>query len=105
MDTSPAFIPHRPAVAFWQAAYPGMDTEAANVARARAAGYEPLFTERLPSRLWWRNYYDPLREQLRRLPRGPACDAVARDAEQEMALFERFSDHYGYTFYALRTAP
>ncbi len=97
--------PPEPARAFWQTAYPGMGTEAANVARARGAGYELLFTARLPSRLWWQNYYDPLREQLRRLPETPSHRAVARDTEQEMALFERFSEHYGYTFYALRAAP
>lgn len=96
--------PPEPARAFWQAAYPAMGTEAGNAARARAVGYELLFTERLPSHLWWQNYYDPLRQQLARQPRTPAHRAVARDTEQEMALFERFSDHYGYTFYALRAS-
>lgn len=89
---------------FWATAYPTMGTEAENMARARRAGYEPLFTERLPSELWWRNYYGPLRERLKVTSDTAAQDAVRRDCELEMALFERFSDAYGYTFYALRAA-
>jgi ubiquinone/menaquinone biosynthesis C-methylase UbiE len=98
-DTPPAT-----AQRFWATAYPTMGSEAENVARARRAGYEPLFTERLPSELWWSNYYGPLRERLAGLPTTAAHVAVRRDTEREMALFERFSDAYGYTFYALRAA-
>jgi SAM-dependent methyltransferase len=89
---------------FWATAYPTMGSEAKNVARARRAGYGLLFTERLPSESWWGNYYGPLRERLGALPDTAAHDAVRRDSEREIALFERFSDAYGYTFYALRAA-
>jgi len=88
--------------AFWQAAYPGMGSEAENIRRAVRAGFEVLATRRLPARAWWANYYDPLRERLGRLEDSPASPAVIRDTEQEMALFEQFSDFYGYTFYILR---
>lgn len=87
---------------FWTAAYPTMGSEAENRARAREAGYEVLFTERLPSELWWKNYYDPLRARLQPPLATAAHEAVIRDTLTEMSLFERFSDAYGYTFYALR---
>jgi SAM-dependent methyltransferase len=89
---------------YWGASYPGMGGEHENVDRARRAGYEVLFTARLPSEAWWRNYYDPLRERLGQPAVEPATAAVIRDTRQEIALFEQFSGYYGYTFYALRAA-
>lgn len=49
------------------------------------------------------NYYHPLRERIGRLESSPANRAVTHDTAQEVALFERFSDFYGSTFYILRT--
>lgn len=94
--------PPQPAREFWATAYPTLGSEAEDVARARDAGYEVLFTARLPSDLWWKNYYDPLRARLAQLPATAAGRAVSDETRQEMALFERFSAAYGYTFYALR---
>jgi len=91
-----------PPRAFWHAAYPGMGSEAENIRRAVRAGFDVLATRRLPTRLWWTNYYDPLRERIERLQALPASRAVIHDTEQEMALFEQFSDSYGYAFYVLR---
>lgn len=93
-----------PARAFWRAAYPTMGNERQNVALARGAGYRVLATRRLPSDAWWRNYYGPLRERMRRIDVTAVMQAVIRETEEEMALFARFSDCYGYTFYVLQPA-
>jgi len=93
-----------PARAFWRTAYPTMGDERLNAAMARGAGYRTLTTRRLPSDAWWRNYYGPLRERMRRVDVTPAMQAVIRETEEEMALFARFSDCYGYTFYVLQPA-
>jgi serine/threonine-protein kinase HipA len=33
----------------------------------------------------------------------PSTQLVIRETEEEMRLFEKFSDCYGYTFYVLQT--
>ncbi len=91
-----------PALAYWQAAYPTMGSESQNIARARGAGYEVLATKRLPSEFWWRNYYDPLRARLERPSDIPINQDVVRETKAEMALFEKYSRFYGYTFFILQ---
>jgi len=90
--------------AFWQAGYPGMATEVQNLACATNAGFRAAFTARLPVEAWWRNYYDPLRERIRQLDSTVVAGQVIRETEQEIALFEKYSDYYGYTFYVLLIA-
>jgi serine/threonine-protein kinase HipA len=34
----------------------------------------------------------------------PITQLVIRETEEEMRLFEKFSDFYGYTFYVLQVA-
>ena len=92
-----------PAIAYWQNAYPTMGTEAENIARASHAGFRVLSTQRLPSQAWWANYYDPLRERMQTIEITPSTQAVIHEIEEEMRLFEQFSDFYGYTFYSLQT--
>lgn len=90
-----------PLRSFWQQAYPGMRTAQENVARAARAGYKVVFIEQLPSRAWWENYYGPLRERIRALDVTPDNRRLIAETEAEMALFESYSDFYGYTFYVL----
>jgi ubiquinone/menaquinone biosynthesis C-methylase UbiE len=94
----------QPAFDYWHAAYPTMGTESENIDRARHAGYQMLATQRLPSDVWWKNYYTPLRARIKQLELTPAMQAVVEETETEMELFEKFSDSYGYTFYVLQAA-
>ncbi|MCL6416213.1 class I SAM-dependent methyltransferase [Aestuariirhabdus sp. Z084] len=89
---------------FWRAGYPAMGTEASNAELALVAGFEVLSIQRLPSQAWWNNYYGPLQKKMRSIKAG-AGELLARvieETEQEMALFEAYSDHYGYSFYTLK---
>lgn len=90
------------AIAFWQVAYPTMATEDENINRAERSGFQVLSIHRLPSQAWWLNYYGPLRQRMQQIEITPAIQAVIRDTEDEMTLFEQFSDFYGYTFYILQ---
>jgi ubiquinone/menaquinone biosynthesis C-methylase UbiE len=99
MDNAPD-----PVIAYWQNAYPRMGTEAENIARANRSGFSVLSTHRLPSQAWWVNYYEPLRERIQRIEITPITQSVIRETEEEMRLFEKFSDSYGYTFYVLQAA-
>jgi ubiquinone/menaquinone biosynthesis C-methylase UbiE len=91
-----------PAIAYWQKVYPMMGTEAENISRARRAGFSVLSTHRLPSSAWWMNYYNLLRDRIKQIEITPATQSVIREIEEEMAVFEKFSNFYGYTFYVLR---
>ncbi|MGF1538349.1 MAG: class I SAM-dependent methyltransferase [Elainellaceae cyanobacterium] len=93
-----------PARAYWQNAYPLMGSEAENMHRAHRSGYSVLSTHRLPSQAWWVNYYEPLRERMQQIDITPIIQSVIRETEEEMRLFEEFSDVYGYTFYVLQAA-
>lgn len=93
-----------PVSRYWQKAYPMMGTEAENVDRAYRSGFSVLSTHRLPSQAWWVNYYEPLRERMKQIKITPSTRSVIREAEEEMRLFEQFSDFYGYTFYILQAA-
>jgi len=91
-----------PALAYWQNAYPQMGTEAENVAHAIRTGFKVLSTQRLPSQVWWMNYYGPLRQRMEQIERTTVMQSVIQETEAEIALFEQFSDFYGYTFYILQ---
>ena len=88
---------------YWQAAYAGIGSEADNRQRAKRAGYRVVATSRLPSQAWWTNYYGPLRSRLNQLNSdiSSVAQTVVQETEAEMALFQQFSDIYGYTFYIL----
>lgn len=93
-----------PAITYWQDAYPLMGTEAGNIARANQSGFKVISTHRLPSQAWWVNYYEPLRERMQQIKITPSTQAVICETEEEIRLFEKFSDFYGYTFYVLKPA-
>lgn len=93
------------ALEYWLRAYPAISTEAENNERAHRAGYRVLANHRLSSAAWWDNYYGPLRRRTEQVAAahelGPAMRAAIQETIEEMALFERYSDDYGYTFYVL----
>jgi SAM-dependent methyltransferase len=96
----------RPAQArdFWAAAYPEMDTAAATLAAAEAAGWRLAACERLTPAAWWDSYYDPLAAHIDALAGALAADphlaAAAADARAEMDLFARTCDAWGYVLFA-----
>ncbi|MFP4500402.1 MAG: class I SAM-dependent methyltransferase [Candidatus Hydrogenedentota bacterium] len=94
--------------AFWESAYPAMGKVEDHCAAAQGAGYEVIDTFPLPVKTWWTSLYDPLLEKMPDFRARHAGDAeaqgVAGETEQEIALFRRYSRHYGYQFYVLRKA-
>ncbi len=91
---------------FWDTNYPAMRSIAGNVAAIERAGYTALSTHLLPAAAWFADYYDPLERRIDQLSEKyandeEACAAIA-DARDEIALFRRFSDAYGYVFYVMQ---
>lgn len=91
---------------YWQAEYPGLRTIRDNLAAAIRLGYEVLAHFTIPSEAWTHNYYRPLQARLAPFLAAHIGDtdaeALAESTRREIALYEKFSDTYGYTFYILR---
>ena len=85
-------------------AYPGIKTESKNVDLINSSEFEVLGVHRLPSKAWWDNYYDPLRENIRALKNSSdnVIQAVISETEEEMKFFKEHDNDYGYTFYIMR---
>jgi SAM-dependent methyltransferase len=92
--------------AYWEQAYPAIADEALNRERAEAAGFAVLGVHRLPSAAWWDNYYGPLQRRIAEVApvAGEVMRSVIVECEDEMELFRRYSDYYGYSFYILEAA-
>ena len=86
-------------------AYPGIKAELDNVHLINSSGFEILAVHQLPSRAWWENYYDPLRANIMALKdtHDRVMQAVLRETEEEIKFFKEHQDHYGYTFFVMRT--
>lgn len=94
------------ALRFWERNYPDMSDIAGNLKRVVNSGYNPLATFLLPSDAWFRNYYDPLERRIDALSQKYRTDEAIiteLDAQrEEIELFRKFNDSYGYVFYAMQ---
>ena len=101
-------IPDPPAEAlsFWRRGYPGMEALFGNLAKIDSEGYDTLETFTVPRDDWWTDYYTPLRNRISSLRASGEVDCdlaeVLAATEQEIDLFVRYGDSYGYVFYMLR---
>ena len=100
-------VPDEP-VAFWARAFPAMATVDANLAIARACGFEVLGYFTLPESAWWDDYYGPMAERIAALRRRHGADAEAlaflASSQEQIDLYRRFARWYGYVFYVLHSA-
>ena len=89
---------------YWQNAYPTIGTESENSNYANSSGFEILGIHRLPSKVWWDNYYGPLRENMNSFKHSEdsIMQSVIKETEEEMNLFEEHEKHYGYSFYIMK---
>lgn len=93
---------------WWRSEYPAITDERGVRDAVAAAGYSTLGHFVLPSESWWDEYYGPMQTRLvefRATHRNdPTADAVADEAEHEIEMFRRHSEHYSYAFFVVRPA-
>ena len=100
--------PHPPteAVEFWQD-YPEIDTVAAKLEVIKRTGYEALGHFVLPSSAWTDQYYDPMERRIaeKEIAWGgiPEAEAVLIEARNEISVFRKHSDSFGYAFFIMRS--
>lgn len=87
---------------FWDENYPEVDTIPNKVAQMQEAGYIPLAHYVMPEYTWW-NYFNPIRDNydafLARHNNSPEAQMMIRHFEDEIALYEKYQQYYGYVFY------
>ena len=90
---------------YWAEGYPAMQDNEANLKTIRQAGYRPLDHFTLPESAWW-DYFEPIKSKLPTFKEKyrdiPEAAAVIAEQEREMELYRKFSEYYGYVFYAAR---
>ena len=91
---------------FWNVAYPAMRSVEGNLEAAVGAGYQAVEHLVLPESDWWDGYYNYLERRLalfrQEFREHPEAETLALGTEQEISLFKRFSEYYGYVFYLLK---
>ncbi|WP_252442942.1 class I SAM-dependent methyltransferase [Pseudonocardia humida] len=87
--------------AFWDPAYPGMRSTAANAAAAEAAGWTVRATYLLPDSDW-AAYYGPLADRIDALRARGVDPAVLDEVAREIDVRRAHGDDYGYAGYVLR---
>jgi hypothetical protein len=70
----------------------------------KSSGFEIIGIYRLPSQVWWDNYYGPLKENINpfKHSKDSIMQTVIKETEEEMKLFEEYEKHYGYSFYIMK---
>ncbi len=91
---------------FWEEAYPAITTIAQNRRIIKDAGYALQGDFTLPESAWWDGYYRPLEKRLAQLRIKHADNQAALDylesERQEIDLFRKYSEVYGYVFYVMQ---
>jgi SAM-dependent methyltransferase len=90
----------------WLARYPQVDTASAKMAVLERNGYTPLAYFVLPRECWVDAYYRPMQQRFAQFLKAHESSQAARriveSERQEIALYERYHDHFGYGFYIAR---
>lgn len=95
--------------AFWQRVYPAISDVAGNLEAIRRSGYSPVGHFVLPASAWLNEYYAPLERNLAQFRLRYAGNAeatgLADHLAEEIDMFKKHHEHYGYVFYVMRRAP
>jgi ubiquinone/menaquinone biosynthesis C-methylase UbiE len=99
------FTASRPAEieAFWQDAYPGIDTIPRKVEQLQEAGYIPVASFILPENCWIEQFYEPQAQArevfLAKYPGNRTAEDFIANELHEEELYHRYKEYYGYVFY------
>jgi ubiquinone/menaquinone biosynthesis C-methylase UbiE len=70
------------------------------------SGYELIKDFKLPAAGWWENFYVPLAASLKRFCAAhagePEALAVAEQCQQEIDMYQKYPDAYGYVFFLMK---
>jgi len=99
------FTEERPAEidAFWQNAYPEIDTIPNKVAQMQKAGYIPVAAFILPENCWSEHFYAlqvvAQEDFLKKYAGNKTAEAFIENERHEAQLYNKYKAYYGYAFY------
>jgi SAM-dependent methyltransferase len=98
--------PPTEAAEFWEKNYPGMKTVEDHLRAVEQSGYTLIGHFVLPESGWWDDYYLPMEQRILALREtyrnDTACLGQLDEAQQEIDLFRKYSNYYGYVFYVMQ---
>jgi ubiquinone/menaquinone biosynthesis C-methylase UbiE len=91
---------------FWNANYPAICTIEQNLSMILQAGFDVVGHFVLTENAWWDDYYHPIEEKLiglhRKYAGNPQALEVLAMEQEEIDLYRKHSEWYGYVFYVLQ---
>ena len=91
---------------FWVGEYPEIDTASAKINILEKNGYSPVGYFVLPEHCWLDNYYRPIQTSfakfLQRNGNSRSTQAIVAAEKTEIALYEKYKNHYSYGVYIAR---
>ena len=97
--------PPEEVVQLWEE-YPEIDTVTNKLKVIEELGYELIDHFILPPSSWTENYYDPLEERIKKYEAkwsgNSEAEAALEAARNEVSVFKRYSEYYGYAFFIMR---
>ncbi len=98
--------PSEEARRFWSLGYPQMKHMDENRKLIDEEGYELMDMFILPESDWWDSYYTPMEKRINELKgkyQGkPESLAVLEGEMEEIGMYRKHSDEYGYVFYIIK---
>ena len=91
---------------FWNNEYPEIDTAKGKIKIINESGYQLIDHFILSEESWLNNYYGPLEEELHRIEMEDSLDdelkEIVQSYQNEIDLYKRFKEYFGYGFYVAR---
>ena len=88
--------------------YPAIKTISQNIEIIEDVGYSLIDHFTLPDSAWWEDYYNPLEKRIKRFQEKYTGDKEALEfanaSQQEIDLFRKYSNVYGYVFYIMQNS-
>jgi len=88
---------------FWKCNYPAIDTISANIKMLENSGYMPVANFILPETCWTDNFYVSVAERIEEFTKmytdNDAIQQFLARAKEEIVLYDKYKDYYGYVFY------
>lgn len=100
------YSPPREAKDFWNAAYPAMQTLHENAIKIADCNLKLIDYFALPQRDFTTEYYKKITQRIALLKKrysiGEEAKAVFKSLEEEIEIYERYSEWFGYVFYIMK---
>src|SRR6056300_1709464 len=91
---------------FWNNEYPEIDTAKGKIKIINESGYQLIDHFILSEESWLNNYYGPLEEELHRIEMEDSLDdelkEIVQSYQNEIDLYKKFKEYFGYGFYVAK---